>query len=61
MSKATDFKFGVRVHVDNFSKMDKQNFRKWAWTGSRDPYEICHTLKHISETSKATDLKFGSI
>ena len=22
-SKATDFKFGTRVHVDNFSKMDK--------------------------------------
>ena len=21
--KATDFKFGVRVHVDNFSKMEK--------------------------------------
>jgi len=24
-----------------------------------DPYEIWHTLKYISKTSKATDLKFG--
>ena len=32
MSKATDFKFGVRVHVDNFSKMNKK-FQKMgvAW------------------------------
>jgi len=27
---------------------------------SRGPYEIWHTLKHISKTCKATDLKFGT-
>ena len=58
-SKATDFKFGERVHVDNVSKMDKYNFRKWTWPGSRDPYNIWHTVKHISKMRKATDLKFG--
>jgi len=36
-----------------------QIFAKWGWPTSRDPYKILHTLKHISETSKATDLKFG--
>jgi len=60
MSKATDFEFGVQVHVDNFSKMDKQNFRIWAWTGSGDPYKIWQSLKYISKMSKATDLKFGT-
>jgi len=25
-----------------------------------DPYKIWHTLKHISKTNKATDLKFGT-
>jgi len=27
---------------------------------SRDPYEIWHTLKHISKTTKATDVKFST-
>ena len=58
-SKARDFKFGMLVHVDNFSKIDKQNFSKGAWPGSRDPYKIWHSLKYISKTSKATDFKFG--
>jgi len=25
----------------------------------RDPYKIWHTLKHMSKTSKARNLKFG--
>jgi len=29
------------------------------WPGSRDPYKIWHSLKHIAKRSKATDLKFG--
>jgi len=30
------------------------------WPKSHDPYKIWHPLKHISKTSKATDLKFGT-
>ena len=37
-----------------------QIFAKRGWHTSRDPYKIWYTLKHISETSKATDLKFGT-
>jgi len=47
------------VQVDNFSKMDKWKFGKGAWPGSRDPYKIWHVLKHISQTSKARNLKFS--
>ena len=58
-SKARDFKFGILVHVDNFSKMDKLKIGKGAWPWPRDPYKIWHTLKHISKTSKARNFKFG--
>jgi len=34
--------------------------QKRAWPRSRDPYKIWHSLKHISKTSKATELKFGT-
>jgi len=57
-SKATDLKFGLRMHMNNFSKTDKFS-EKGAWPGSRDPYKIWHSLKHICKTRKATDFKFG--
>ena len=57
MSKATKLKFGTRMHMNNFSKMENKISAKGR-TESRDPYRIWHTLKHISKTSKATDFKF---
>ena len=45
----------------NIVKPVQQNYKfslSGGWPTSRDPYKILHTLKHISESSKATDLKF---
>jgi len=49
------------MHINNFSKMDKQKFGKGAWPGSRDPYKIWHTLKHVSKTAKARDFNVGAL
>jgi len=46
----------------NIVKPEQQNYKfslSAGWPTSRDPYKILHTLKHIAESSKATDLKFG--
>jgi len=60
MSKATDLKFGKRMHMDNFSKRKTSKFRKGAWPSSRDHYKIWNTLKYICKTCKATNLKFDT-
>jgi len=46
--------------MDNFSERKTSQFRKGAWPGLRDPYNIWHSLKHISKTSKTTQLDFGT-
>jgi len=45
----------------NIVKPEQQKYKfslSGLWPTSRDPYKILHTLKYISESSKATDLKF---
>jgi len=46
-----DLKFGSRMHMENFSKMDKNPETK-AWLRTCDPCKIWHTRKYISKTSK---------
>jgi len=50
--------FGTLLNIDKPEHQKDKFSLKGAWSRSRDPYKIWHSLEHISITSKATELKF---
>ena len=60
MSKATDFKFVVRVHVDIFSKRTNKNLVKGRGLAHTTCYKISHSDIGLSpKRVSATDMKFS--